>query len=144
MSKQGQCKIETSNWKAQKTRILVDTRVCVCQRDPSFDVIWMFCETSDKRLTFFGIFARFAIFVKIATFEGAPFNISLEVSHNPWRIFVEFDIFAMFVKIITFQGAPFANPLRRFFVRFVILARFAIFVKFAIFAEFANLPRGTS
>ena len=67
----------------------------------------MFCETYDKLLTFFYIFARFAIFVKIATFEGAPFNISLEVSPNPWRIFAEFDIF---VKIITFQGATFRQP----------------------------------
>ena len=47
-----------------------------------------------------GTIAIFPIFVKIATFQGASLNISLEFLHNL------LGIFAIFVKIATIQGAP--------------------------------------
>ena len=50
----------------------------------------------------FGTIAIFPIFLKIATFQGASLNISLEFLHNLRRIFA---IYAIFVKIATFQAA---------------------------------------
>ena len=66
--------------------------------------------------------------MKIATFQGASLDISLEFLLNLQRIFAKFVIFvifAIFVKIATFQGAllhifEFATNLWRIFAKFAI------------------------
>ena len=61
---------------------------------------WRICKKSHKR-----IFAKFAIFVKIA-FSKGPFAISFALKTILWRIFAIFVKLAIIVKIATLDGAP--------------------------------------
>ena len=69
---------------------------CIVQLRPEIHA-GRICKKSHKQ-----IFAKFAIFVKIALLKGT-FAISFVLKIILWRIFA---IFAIFVKISTLDGAP--------------------------------------
>ena len=96
----------------------MDTRVCVCQRDPTFDVIWMFCESFTKSFANFRRIRHFFYTRHVRQnrhFPGGSFR------HLLW--------------ILNFHQPAAAT----FIVRHSI-----IFVRFVIFAEFIHFTRGGS